>query len=263
MTIFSDSASAGSRIAAIALLATAPFFSLPGSAQTDDAVQAEIINLAIESRFRKPAAQATESERAGVTEEIRNIYAVSDLPRAAELAAEPRLNAQIELQRRVVLFQAFVADYMASNPASEQEIFNEYEEQIALAPPTEYKARHILVETQAAAIDLIEQLNDGGDFQALAAEHSTGPSGPSGGDLGWFQEGAMVAPFSEAVKQLGDGEITSEPVNTQFGWHVILREDSREAPPPPLDSVRDVIKQRIEENKFQDYVRSLRAAESE
>jgi peptidyl-prolyl cis-trans isomerase C len=114
------------------------------------------------------------------------------------------------------------------------------------------------VETQAAAIDLITQLNEGADFAELAKESSTGPTGPNGGDLGWFSPEQMVKPFSDAVAAMEDGAYTSEPIQTQFGWHVILREESRDTQPPTLESVRDTIKQRIEQNKFQAYLDGLR-----
>ncbi len=263
MTLFSDSAEAGSRIAAVALILAAPVFPGTASADVDGALQSEMVDIALESRFRKPAAQATEAERAGVVDEIKNIVAITDLPRARELAEGPRLAAQIDLQRRVMIFQAFATDFIANNPATEQEIFNEYESQIALVSPTEFKARHILVETQAEALALIGQLDDGAEFAALASEHSSDSSGQSGGDLGWFTAEAMVKPFSDAVVALENGSYSKEPVQSQFGWHVILREDSRESTPPPLESVRDLLKQEIENRKFQDYMLGLRADESE
>jgi peptidyl-prolyl cis-trans isomerase C len=102
-------------------------------------------------------------------------------------------------------------------------------------------------------------LQGGADFTELAKNNSTGPSAPSGGDLGWFTAQAMVKPFSDAVGVLEDGAFTTTPVQTQFGWHVILREDSRDSAPPPLDSVRDAIVQRINQQKFQDFVTDLRS----
>ena len=155
---------------------------------------------------------------------------------------------------------------MSRNEASEDEIFEEYSSQIAQAPSQQYKARHILVDTQSKAIELIEQLKSGADFVELAKANSTGPSGPNGGDLGWFPPDQMVAPFSAAVSELEDGKFTeepvgeysSEPVQTQFGWHVILREDSRANEPPTLESVRQMVKQRVEARKFQRYLESLR-----
>ena len=138
-----------------------------------------------------------------------------------------------------------------------------YQEQVALAPPLEFKASHILVETQSQAVSLISELEGGADFAELAKENSTGPSGPGGGDLGWFSANQMVAPFSQAVAALENGAFSKTPVQTQFGWHVILRVDSRESTPPTLESVRDVVKQRVEQDKLQKYLKDLRATLSE
>ena len=153
-------------------------------------------------------------------------------------------------------------DLVLKSPATDAEILAEYEAQLEQSSDLQYKARHILVETQGEAQDLIAQLEEGADFQALAKEHSTGPSGPNGGDLGWFAPDQMVKPFADAVVALGNGAFTEAPVQTQFGWHVILREDSRENEPPTLESVRDAIKQRVEQTKFQDYMQEIRDANS-
>jgi peptidyl-prolyl cis-trans isomerase C len=228
--------------------------------QTEAAVpfSQEVLSLMLESRIQKPASQASGEERAAAVDELTNIYVISSLPRAVELGEDPRIMAQLELQERAILFNALANDFLANNQATEQEIFNAYEEQVALVPPKEFKARHILVDTQAAAIALIEELQGGANFVELAKEHSTGPSGSSGGDLGWFTVQAMVKPFSDAVSVMEDGAFTVEPVQTEFGWHVILRENSRESAPPPLDSVRDVIKQRVEQDKFQKFMTNAR-----
>ncbi len=223
-------------------------------------VDSTVFNTYAESRFQKPAMQATPEERALVEQELTDIYLLTTQPSAERFAEDPSIKAQIELQYRGTLAQAVARDFIESNPATEEEILAEYEAQLTMAPTQQYKARHILVESQAAAAELITQLEDGADFQELARENSTGPSGPQGGDLGWFSPDQMVAPFSNAVSGLEDGEFTKEPVQTQFGWHVILREDSRDNEPPTLESVRDTIKQRVEQTKFQNYIESLRSA---
>jgi len=256
-----DSRLAGTRLLAVAMSASFLFATGAVSAQQPDAAapfSPEVLDLLLESRIQKPAGQATGEERASAVDELTNIYVISSLPRAVELREDPRIQAQLELQERAILFNALANDFLANNQATEQEIFNAYEEQVAIAPPKEFKARHILVDTQAAAVALIEELQGGADFVELAKEKSTGPSGPSGGDLGWFTVQAMVKPFSDAVAAMEDGGFTAEPVQTQFGWHVILREDSRESAPPPLDSVRDAIKQRVEQDKFQKFMTSAR-----
>ena len=217
----------------------------------------------LQTRTQKPVTETTEQERANVLDELTDIYLLTTMPRAEELAKERVTAAQIELQYRGVLAQAVVSDWLQNNPATEEEIQEAYAAQTLLAPDLQYKARHILVETQAAAIDLIAQLDEGANFEELAKSSSTGPSGPSGGDLGWFAPNQMVKPFSDAVSELDDGAYTKEPVQTEFGWHVILREDSRNNEPPPLDSVRDVVKQNVEQGKFQDFLEELRTTNAQ
>lgn len=226
-------------------------------------VDSAVIDVYIESRTQQPAAQATAEERAAWTDELKDIYLLTTQARAQELAQDPRVQAQLELQKRGLLAQVAAGDFISRNQATDEEILAEYSEQIAESPDQQYKARHILVETQSAANELIAQLDGGANFADLAKEHSTGPSGPNGGDLGWFSPNQMVTPFSDAVVALDNGSYTKAPVQTQFGWHVILREDSRDNEPPTLESVRDVLKQRVEQRKLQQYLVQLRALEQE
>lgn len=231
--------------------------------ETDASIDPNVFNMYLESRIQKPANQATAEEAASVRSELMDIYLLSAVPRAEELKESPRIQAQLELQSRAMLAQAVATDFMTRNPATDEEMQALYAEQIKLAPTQEFKARHILVETQGEAVAIIEELEGGADFAELATEKSTGPSGPSGGDLGWFPPERMVPEFSAAVKTLGDGSFTKAPVQTQFGWHVILREESRESAPPPFDSVGEVLKQQVESGKLQDYIESLRNPSAE
>jgi peptidyl-prolyl cis-trans isomerase C len=107
-------------------------------------------------------------------------------------------------------------------------------------------------------MDVVRRLDEGADFQELAKEKSTGPSGPNGGELGWFSPSQMVKPFSDAVAALEDGAYTKTPVQTEFGWHVILREESREPEPPTLESVRGNLVQSVQQRKFQAHLDDLR-----
>lgn len=224
------------------------------------AIDSAVLNQYLESRLQKTAGEATPEERQSVLAELTDIYLLSTQPRAKALEDDPEIKAQMEIQYRGLLAQAVASDFMAENAATEDEIFEEYTRQISRNAGQEFKARHILVETQAKASEMIAELDGGADFQALAREHSTGPSGPNGGDLGWFAPDQMVAPFAEAVKTLEDGSYSKEPVQTQFGWHVILKEDSRDREPPTLESVRQIVKQQVETRKFQAYLDKLRQA---
>jgi peptidyl-prolyl cis-trans isomerase C len=252
----------GTRIAAVTCAAALLLGAIAVSAQQTESTALfdnEVLELLLESRIQKPASEATAQERETAIDELTNIYLITNLPRTIELGQTPEVKAQLDLQARAILFNAFANEFLASNQATEQEIFNAYEEQIALVSTKEFKARHILVDTQSAAVALIEELQGGADFVKLAQENSTGPSGPSGGDLGWFTAQSMVKPFSDAVATMEDGAFTPSPVQTQYGWHVILLEETREGAPPPLESVSDVIKQRIAQQKFQEFMLSLRA----
>ena len=234
------------------------------SAETIATVNGTIIDSAVfdmylESRLQKPLAQVTGEERDMVLQEIKDLYLLTTQPRAEELKKTAAVSTQIELQFRGIVAQAVATDFLANNPASDAEILAEYNSQIEMSPDLQYHARHILVESQGEAASLIAQLDAGGNFEELAIANSTGPSAPSGGDLGWFAANQMVKPFSDAVEKLEDGAYTESPVQTDFGWHVIKREESRHNEPPTLESVRDVIKQNIEQTKFQSYLEQLRA----
>ena len=226
-------------------------------------VDSSVVDVYIESRTQQPVGQTSSADRTQWVDELKDIYLLTTQARVDELTQDPRVQAQLELQKRGFLAQLAATDFVGRNQATEEEILAEYATQMELAPEKQFKARHILVETQSAAADLITRLDDDADFQELAKSESTGPSGPNGGDLGWFAPNQMVKPFSDAVALLEDGEYTKTPVQTQFGWHVILREDSRDAEPPTLESVRDVIKQRVEQRKLQEYLEQLRALESD
>lgn len=240
---------------AASLLVSSPLFAQEGG-KVD--IDPDVLNMFLESMSRQPASQATAEQVEQARTQLTDIYLLSNQPRAQELRENPRLKAQIELQTRAMLAQAVATDFISRNQATDEEMRALYTAQIENSPGLEFKARHILVETQGEAVDIIAQLDDGADFAELAKEKSTGPSGPSGGDLGWFPPDRMVSEFSQAVQQLDDGAYSKVPVQTQFGWHVILREESREAVPPPFDSLRDGLKQQVEGQKLQDYLKSLR-----
>ncbi|MEM7612815.1 MAG: peptidylprolyl isomerase [Pseudomonadota bacterium] len=206
---------------------------------------------------------ATAENRTALLEQIGDLVVLSNVALNGDLAKDPALQAEVELQRRSVMATAVIRDFREKNPITDQEVRAEYDRQIKDVPaPTQYKARHILVETKEDADGVIAQLKDGADFEALAAEKSTGPSGPNGGDLGWFDAASMVAPFSAAVVAMENGKYSAEPVQTDFGWHVILREDSRQAEPPAFEELEDRLRQSMEQQKFQDYFLALKAAAS-
>lgn len=253
----------GTRLAAIGLVATGALASGLVAAETIFTingidVDSAVVDIYFESRLGGQGGQATPEQREALMSELRDIYILSTQENAKAIAEEPRVAAQIELQRLGIIAQAVASEFFSTSEVSEEEILAEYNEQVELAPPLQFKARHILVASQGEAVEAIAQLNEGADFEELAKEKSTGPSGPTGGDLGWFSPNQMVEPFSDAVQALEDGQYTSTPTQTQFGWHVILREESRESEAPTLESVRENIVQVIQQKKFTAHLDGLR-----
>jgi len=157
-----------------------------------------------------------------------------------------------------LLSQAVVEDYLDKNPITDELLKAEYDKKVGTTSGDEYKARHILLKEEAEAKAVIEELNKGGDFIALAKTKSTGPSAPNGGDLGWFGAGQMVAEFSAAVAKLENGKYTTAPVKSQFGWHIILREDMRAKKAPPFDAVKEQLRPMLQQQQLQTYLKSLR-----
>ncbi len=167
--------------------------------------------------------------------------------------------SQLESARKTLLTQADVQDFIKANPVTDADIKAEYDSKVAGENGIEYKARHILVKTEAEAKKLIAELDKGADFAKLANKNSLdAKESQNGGDLGWFVPGQMVEPFSEAVEKLENGKYTKAPVQTQFGWHVILREDSRKQTPPPLEAVKEQLKPYLQRKKVQNMVETLR-----
>ena len=176
------------------------------------------------------------------------------------LAATPDYKLQMEQARAGLLIQALFADYTKKNPVTDAEIQAEYDKFKTQASGTEYRARHILVEKEEEAVALIKQIKGGAKFDELAKKSSkdTG-SGANGGDLDFAAPGAYVPEFSQAMVKLKKGELTETPVKTQFGWHVIKLEDTRDAKFPPLEEVKPQIQQRLGQQKlaaFRDEVRA-------
>jgi len=180
---------------------------------------------------------------------------VTEAQRRELLAQDP----QLQLQYRNLMATAAVRRLMQDFQPDPEAIQNEYQAIVADHDAREFKASHILVETEENARQLITELDQGAEFDELARTHSTDSSSSQGGDLGWFTADVMVRDFSQAVAALDKGGYTEEPVQTEFGWHVILLEDVREAPPPPLEELRAGIVQQLQGRMINDYLMEQRA----
>jgi peptidyl-prolyl cis-trans isomerase C len=190
--------------------------------------------------------------------ELVNNFMVANSPQGRALAAEPEVAAALEVARARLIAQTFIRSELEKTPVDDAQIQDRYDAEYGQRPRREYKARHILLASENEAKDVITALDGGADFADLATQRSIGPSKTVGGDLGWFEAGQMVGEFSDATEQLADGAYSKAPVKTQFGWHVILREGGREAPPPSLESVKAEITQQIQQEQVAKIVGEIR-----
>lgn len=176
------------------------------------------------------------------------------------LDKEPTVAAAIEFQRRELLGKALLEDYVRSHPASEEAMKAEYDKAKAKAGEKEYRARHILVETEKQAKDLIAQLKKPKvKFEDLAKKFSKDSSSGNGGDLGWTLPANLVPEFAQAMTALKKGQVGSAPVQTQFGWHVIRLDDLRDLDFPAYDAIKGRIASQMQQQAVRRYVQSLRA----
>ena len=251
---------------AVALsIAFAYLISLPAWSQ-DPAVVATIdsrdISLGmyqayVAGRIQTPYAQLTSEQKAQFLNELVDLMVVAGDARKQGLDKGAEIAARIEIQNSTILAQAAIGNLLDGDPITEAEIQAAYDEHVKTLALTEYKARHILHETEAEAAQTVTDLNDGADFATLAQERSTGPSASSGGDLGWFSPSQMVNTFGDAVIAAEPGTLVAEPVETQFGWHVILVEERREATAPGIDELRQSLTTEVQKEKLDAYLAGL------
>jgi len=195
----------------------------------------------------------------GMLEQLIDQVLISQSLSTGPATDSKRVALMLQNERAALLASLVVGD-IAAQEVPQAELQAAYDAQYASQPAArEINASHILVETADEAVAIVEELNGGADFAEVAKEKSTGPSGPRGGELGWFGAGQMVAPFEEAAMALEVGAV-SEPVQTQFGWHVIKLNDARDVPPPSLEEVEAQLLEEIRRGKVSAHLDSVRAA---
>lgn len=208
-------------------------------------------------------AMATRGEAPGdeqALEELIDLRLLEQRAKRQDIHRQPEVAAEIRRQRAMLLANHLIQAEIQALDIDDEMLRAEYEEYVADATQRrEYNARHILVEDRETALGLIGDIEDGGDFAELAREHSTGPSGDRGGDLDWFRADEVVEPFAEAVSRLQPGEYTGEPVETRFGWHVILLEDARDTEADEFDEMRDTLREQKINEHVSALLRDLRA----
>jgi peptidyl-prolyl cis-trans isomerase C len=207
--------------------------------------------------IRKNADDLTPEERKAVLDDLVGIVLMADEARKQGLLAERTTAAQLELARMQLEARAMATRYLEQNAASDAELQALYDENLPRLAGQEFKARHILTETKEDADSVIQQLQQGKSFLALAEERASGPTGPNGGDLGWFTATSMSAPIIAAVSGMKPGTHSTEPVKTEYGYHVLLLEETRSQEAPPLDSVRQELTNAVQQRKLQNHLSTL------
>ena len=198
-------------------------------------------------------------ERSRALDELIDLTLMAQKAESQGLPEQPEIAASIERQRATTLAQHLIRAQLSEFDVTEDKLRQAYQEKVSGMNGTEYKARHILLEDEKTARSLIEQLGEGADFAALAKEHSTGPTASRGGDLGWFSTDQMVQPFADAVQALEPGSHSSEPVQTQFGWHVIRLEETRPVEKPAFDQMKQQLRNELIGQQIRTYLESLRS----
>lgn len=197
-------------------------------------------------------------DRERLTEDLIGVELLAQQAEKDGLTDSRALAAQLELQRQQMVARAAATRYLENNPPTELELQQLYDENVPRLSDQQYKARHILVESREEADAVIAQLRGGSDFTALALERADGPTGPNGGALDWFSADSMPQPFADAVRSMAVGTYSPEPVRTDFGYHVILLEETRMQEPPSLADVREQLVRAVEGQKLEAYIQSLR-----
>ena len=204
--------------------------------------------------------QDNEQTRAMVRDELVNRELIQQEAQKAGVSKQPEVQTQLDLARQEIIVGAYLRDWVRKHPVSDQDIQAEYDRVKGQAGAKEYKARHILVDSEDQAKALIGDLKKGAKFEDLAAKNSkdTGTK-DRGGDLDWNVPSTFDKAFSEAMVKLDKGKFTDTPVRTRFGWHVIQLDDVRETRFPSLAEARPRIQQQLTQTRVEELVRGLRA----
>jgi len=197
--------------------------------------------------------------RASIRDELNTRELVVREAKKQGIDKSPGMKAEMDLTAQTVLVRTFVADYVKAHPVSDAAMHAEYDKIKSQMGDKEYKVRHILVENEADAKEIIAALQKGEKFEKLAERSKDTGSKANGGDLDWNAPSNFVKPFSDAMVALPKGKFTTVPVQTQFGWHVIEVDDIRDAKIPSFDEVKPQLAQRMQAQVVDSYLKDLRA----
>jgi peptidyl-prolyl cis-trans isomerase C len=198
--------------------------------------------------------------RRAVRDDLISLEVLAQEAKKKGLNKDPEVIQQIELANQSVLVSAFVQDYAKNHPISEDQLKQEYDKLKGNLGSKEYKARHILVDSEAEAKSIIAQLGKKGNFDKIAkAKSKDAGSADKGGELDWAVPSNFVPPFASALTSLKKGAYTKEPVKSQYGWHVIKLDDVRDLKMPSFEDLKPQIQQRLQQQSIQEYVADLRS----
>lgn len=196
--------------------------------------------------------------RGAVMNQLVNIMLLADAGEKNKLDADPIIAEKLRITRYEILAQAEIARVLGENPISDEQIKQAYEKQYTQAPEKEFRIRHIQAKTKEDLADAEKALNDGKPFAEVASKYSIDSSKSSGGDLGWLTINMLGDTLSKAASQLKVGEYSQTPVQSDFGWHILFLEDSRNLPKPPMTEVYETIKTSLKRKVMSDYMTGLR-----
>ena len=245
---------AGLAMAAPALAATAPAKVATVNGVAIPKAHVDVIVKA-QAQQGKPD---SEELRASITDRLIEMEVLAQEANKKGLGKNPELKAQLEVQRLRTLANAYVQDYAKNHPVSDATAKAEYDKLRAESGEKDYKARHILLDTEDEAKSVIAKLKKGEKFEELAKVSKDTGTKDKGGELDWSTANGYVKPFSEAMVKLEKGQYTDTPVQSQFGWHVIRLDDTRPAKYPEFDEVKDQLKQSLQQPELQKMIKALR-----
>ncbi len=244
----------------IIFMALAPFFML-SHAESSNPVLARVNGVDItENEVKHFISKQVKSIPAQVAlQEMINVELLAQAARNENLMKDETLQLEIKRTTSALIASHYLQEHLRKLEISEQALKQRYEKEYLNKPQNvEYNANHILVKSETEAQDIIKQLQGGAEFAELAKSLSIGPSGKDGGALGWFKSTDMVAPFSQATMKLKAGEYSTEPVKTQFGWHVIFLNDIRTIEPEPFEAVKKQLSTAIAAESISNKLKVLR-----
>jgi len=235
---------------------------LPASAQNLAIVNGKAIpSSRVEAMVKQMVQQGQKDSpemRSMIKEELINREILAQEADRQGVSSRPEIKNQVDLARQSIVIRALAQEFMAKHPVKEEEMKAEYDKFKSQSQGKEYHARHILVEKEDEAKAIITKLKGGGNFEELAAQSKDPGSAAQGGDLGWAPADAFVKPFSDAMVALKAGEYTQTPVQTQFGFHVIKLEESRDAQLPSFEEVKPQIAESLQQRKLQQFQQDLK-----